>query len=459
MKRFISIVLILTLLLSCLSFTACKKDKNDSVPPAANNNNNNGNNNIGNNSNTNKDNNTEGFTADKVYVEMDFGSYGKIVIEVDRKSAPITSDNFLSLVKNGFYDGLTIFRAQRSFVIQGGEDKSADLEPIVGEFSSNGHTNPLSHTRGAISMARTTDPNSATSQFFITLSDIAAYSLDGEYAAFGYVVEGMDVVDGIATALFGYAINSMGFVSDDNAITINSAKILKNYTPSVDENTPTVDNTDVMGSGACDYFTSRDISGRDIKYVEMCIEGYGRLVILLDATTAPITVANFISLVESGFYDGLTFHRVIKDFMIQGGDPSGNGTGGSEETIFGEFSSNGHENDISHKYGVISMARSNDPNSASSQFFICNADATSLDGSYAAFGYVIEGMSVIDELTSKVFPKTAYADYYGSYEIDYTYQTYKHYVWQYLGNGAIENKSDQPVIKYIKLIDPSEINN
>ena len=213
------------------------------------------------------------------------------------------------------------------------------------------------------------------------------------------------------------------------------------------------DKTNTMGTGACSYATTRDISGRDIKYVEMCVEGYGRLVILLDATTAPVTVANFISLVESGFYDGLTFHRVIKDFMVQGGDPKADGTGNSANTIKGEFSANGHPNDISHKYGVISMARSNEMDSASCQFFICNADASSsLDGSYAAFGYVVEGMSVIDELTKEVFPKTKYADYYESYEIDQYYGTYKHVVWQYLGNGALESKADQPVIKYIKVI-------
>ena len=212
-----------------------------------------------------------------------------------------------------------------------------------------------------------------------------------------------------------------------------------------------------MGKGACEYLESRDISGRDIHYVEMCVKGYGKLVILLDATTAPITVSNFLSLVEEGFYDGLTFHRIIKDFMIQGGDPSADGTGGSETEIKGEFSSNGHENDISHKYGVISMARSNDPDSASSQFFICNADASdSLDGSYAAFGYVVEGMSVIDEITEKVFPKTAYADYYNNFDIDLQYKTYKHYVWQYYGNGALEKKADQPVIKYIKVLDSWE---
>ena len=216
-------------------------------------------------------------------------------------------------------------------------------------------------------------------------------------------------------------------------------------------------NTDVMGTGACEYLETRDITGRDIKYVEMCVEGYGRCVILLDATTAPITVNNFISLVEEGFYDGLTFHRIIMDFMIQGGDPKADGTGGSDEDIFGEFESNGHKNDISHLKGVISMARSNDPNSASSQFFICNDDASnSLDGNYAAFGYVVEGLSVIDAITEEVFPKTAYADYYGSYEFDATYQTYKHVVWQYLGNGALENKADQPVIKYIKVLESWE---
>ena len=218
--------------------------------------------------------------------------------------------------------------------------------------------------------------------------------------------------------------------------------------------------TEKMGTGACDYLDSRNIEGRDIKYVEMCIEGYGRLVILLDATTAPITVANFISLVESGFYDGLTFHRIIKNFMIQGGDPDADGTGGNKDengkeiNIKGEFYSNGHPNDISHLNGVISMARSSDPNSASSQFFICNADASaSLDGYYAAFGYVVEGLSVINEVTEDVFPKTVLADYYGNYEIDPYYGTYKHVVWQYYGNGALENKADQPKIKYIKVLD------
>lgn len=120
----------------------------------------------------------------------------------------------------------------------------------------------------------------------------------------------------------------------------------------------------------------------------------------LDATAAPETVENFISLAKSGFYDGLIFHRVIRDFMIQGGDPTGSGMGGSDHNIRGEFSANGHPNPISHTRGVISMARAQDPNSASSQFFIVHADAKYLDGSYAAFGHVISGMDVVDRIAS-----------------------------------------------------------
>lgn len=113
---------------------------------------------------------------------------------------------------------------------------------------------------------------------------------------------------------------------------------------------------------------------------------------------APQTVKNFLQLVESGFYDGLTFHRVIDDFMAQGGDPKGNGTGGSSKTIKGEFASNGYtKNTLSHTRGVVSMARSGNPNSASSQFFICYTDVSFLDGDYAAFGKVVEGMEVVDD--------------------------------------------------------------
>ena len=119
---------------------------------------------------------------------------------------------------------------------------------------------------------------------------------------------------------------------------------------------------------------------------------------------APNTVNNFISLANKGFYDGLTFHRIIEGFMIQGGDPNGNGTGGSEQTIQGEFRENGVDNNLSHTRGAISMARSQDYNSASSQFFIVHEDSTFLDGSYAVFGYVTEGMEVVDAICADAEP-------------------------------------------------------
>lgn len=116
--------------------------------------------------------------------------------------------------------------------------------------------------------------------------------------------------------------------------------------------------------------------------------------------TAPKTVENFLKLVDEKFYDGLIFHRVIKGFMIQGGDPTGTGMGGSKDTIVGEFKANGFQNDLAHTRGVLSMARTNMPNSASSQFFIMHQDAPYLDGQYAAFGKVVEGMEAVDKIAS-----------------------------------------------------------
>ncbi len=130
------------------------------------------------------------------------------------------------------------------------------------------------------------------------------------------------------------------------------------------------------------------------------MENGKKIKIALDPTAAPITVGNFEKLVKAGFYDGLIFHRVISGFMIQGGDPTGSGYGGAKENIKGEFRMNGVQNPLRHVRGVISMARSQDPDSASSQFFIMHADAPHLDGSYAAFGKVTEGMDVVDEIAS-----------------------------------------------------------
>lgn len=163
-----------------------------------------------------------------------------------------------------------------------------------------------------------------------------------------------------------------------------------------------------------------------IHHAEIVIKDFGTVKVELDGDTAPITVQNFMDLANEGFYDGLTFHRIMEGFMIQGGDPNGDGTGGSEKTIKGEFSANGVNNDISHKKGVISMARAQDPDSASSQFFIVQEDSEFLDGQYAAFGHVTEGMEFVDIIAKEAKP------------ID--------------DNGTIP-KEEQPVIETIKIID------
>ena len=163
-------------------------------------------------------------------------------------------------------------------------------------------------------------------------------------------------------------------------------------------------------------------------YVEIDVKDYGTMKLELDADAAPITVSNFVDLVNVGFYDGLTFHRIIDKFMAQGGDPEGTGMGGSNRNITGEFANNGIENNISHVRGVISMARASAKDSASSQFFIVHEDSTFLDGDYAAFGKVIEGIEVIDAMCEDAR------------------------AWNYDGNGGVLKK-DQPVINYIKVIE------
>ena len=145
-------------------------------------------------------------------------------------------------------------------------------------------------------------------------------------------------------------------------------------------------------------------------YVQIDIQDYGTITAELYADTAPITVKNFLKLVDEKFYDGLTFHRIISGFMIQGGDPKGNGTGGSDENIQGEFAANGVQNDLKHVRGVLSMARSQNMNSASSQFFIMHEDAPHLDGQYAAFGKVLTGMDVVDAIREN----TPVQDYNGT---------------------------------------------
>ncbi len=161
-------------------------------------------------------------------------------------------------------------------------------------------------------------------------------------------------------------------------------------------------------------------------HVAITVRDYGTITVELDADAAPITVQNFLDLAGSGFYDGLTFHRIIEGFMIQGGDPEGTGMGGSDKTIKGEFSANGVENPLSHTRGAISMARSSAMDSASSQFFIVQKDSTFLDGQYACFGYVTNGMDVVDAIAADAQPTD--------------------------GNGTIP-ADQQPVIESVKVLD------
>lgn len=170
--------------------------------------------------------------------------------------------------------------------------------------------------------------------------------------------------------------------------------------------------------------TSELLSGKH--HAEITVKDYGTIKVELDADSAPITVTNFVELAQVGFYDGLTFHRIMDGFMMQGGDPLGDGTGGSDRTIKGEFSSNGVENSLSHTKGAISMARSSNPNSASSQFFIVETDSTFLDGEYAVFGYVTEGIEIVEKICEDAKPTD--------------------------NNGSIL-EDDQPVMETVTIID------
>ena len=183
----------------------------------------------------------------------------------------------------------------------------------------------------------------------------------------------------------------------------------------------------LVGCGSDDSSSDKNddlLSGNHHAVID--VKDYGIIKVELNADEAPITVTNFVKLAKDGFYDGLTFHRIINGFMIQGGEPEGNGTGGSDETIKGEFSANGVDNVLKHTRGAISMARSQDYDSASSQFFIMHETNDSLDGQYAVFGYVYEGMDVVDKIATSV-PVTD-------------------------NNGTVEAQN-QPVINSIKITD------
>ena len=358
------------------------------------------------------------------YVVIDVNNFGPIVVRLFPDVAPETVANFKRLVSEGFYNGLTFHRIIENFMIQGGDPNGdgtgGSNQKINGEFTSNNFENNLHHVRGVVSMARRgDDPNSASSQFFIVHKSTQNNldSLDGNYASFGYVVYGMDVVDTIAGCRTDYndkpvvdvIINSIKFAkvtaTTNNTTNNNSG----NSNNSNDFNNDNSGNTHVAPKyEEIDLSTiSSDaviiLSSTPTDYVYMKTNK-GNMVIRLFPEVAPETVANFKKLVSEGFYDGLTFHRVISGFMIQGGDPNGNGTGGSGTSINGEFTANGFENNLGHVRGVISMARASNPDSASSQFFIVHETSANnsynLDGRYASFGYVVYGQEVIDAIAA-----------------------------------------------------------
>ena len=351
-------------------------------------------------------------------VEIEIEKYGTVALTLDADLAPVTVTNFINLANADFYDGLTFHRIIGGFMMQGGDPEGTGMggsqQTIQGEFAANGITNTLNHTRGVISMARTEDPNSASSQFFIVHED--STFLDGSYAAFGWVTEGMEIVDAICTSTK---------VEDDNGTVLaKNQPVIKDIRV-----TGEIDSTQNPGNNAQDTsLLTRDseglLSGKH--NVEIEIENYGTIALTLDADMAPVTVTNFINLVKDDFYNGITFHRIISGFMMQGGDPEGTGMGGSEQNIQGEFAANGIVNTLSHTRGVISMARANVPNSASSQFFIVHEDSTFLDGNYAAFGQVTNGIEVVDAICEN----TPVQD----------------------GNGTVA-AADQPKIKEIRIVD------
>ena len=326
------------------------------------------------------------------FAKIDIKDYGVITVQLDDEQAPLTVENFVKLAKSGFYDGLTFHRIISGFMIQGGDPNGNGTggsdNKIKGEFSKNGVNNTIAHQRGVISMARSQAYNSASSQFFIVHKD--AEQLDGLYAGFGYVVEGIEIVDRICED--AQPTDTNGTIAKANQPIINKIEIHKDAPIVIDGNYSPEAEEEIV-------FTATHNATIKIK-------DYGTIKLELYGEEAPITVANFVKLANEGFYNGLTFHRIISDFMIQGGDPDGDGTGGSDQEIKGEFSSNGVKNRIKHTRGTISMARATDPNSASSQFFIVHQtserNSASLDGNYAAFGMVTDGISVVDSICSTV---------------------------------------------------------
>ena len=314
---------------------------------------------------------------DNPLVTIELLSGGLIKIELFPEAAPNTVNSFIHLVEQGYYDGLDFDYIIEDFIIIGGNSPEGGPDyRIPGEFAANDYQNPLSHMKGMVSMFNGGHPDSGAAEFFIVLDD--APHLDGFYATFGKVISGIE---------FAQAI-SRGPATEDGWA-VDPVETMKKVT------------VDTMGK-TYDLPTAAEIWDEEQPnpVVTLEIEAGGIIKIELMPAAALNTVRNFVSLVQQGFYDGLRFHRIIPGFMIQGGDPLGNGTGGPNHYIHGEFALNGIRNDIAHARGTISMARSQHNDSAGSQFFIVVGDASFLDGQYAGFGRVLEGMDIVDRIVN-----------------------------------------------------------
>lgn len=241
-----------------------------------------------------------------------------------------------------------------------------------------------------------------------------------------YIIIGVVVVVMLAAIGIYAVINSNSQSKkqlEENSTNIEGTTNTENSTK---ENNTENKNENIQNNQISNESEENNMYSTGKHHAEIVVKNYGTIALELDADVAPITVENFANLVNEGFYNGLTFHRIISGFMIQGGDPNGNGTGGSDGNIKGEFAQNGVKNTLSHTRGVISMARSMAYNSASSQFFIMHKDYTGLDGAYAAFGKVTSGIEIVDKICEDV-----------KIEDD---------------NGTVL-KENQPVIEKIEMID------
>lgn len=294
-----------------------------------------------------------------------------------------------------FYDLYTMVDGQRMLVVSSGErdryylceDYTIANEGSGGALSSVfGYYDLISDQLQLKEGVLLNEYDYPDNPWFYTLTDI-----NGDYSTPITESEGRDIINKYTYMTIPYIpLDEMN--SQDNTENSDDTEDITTEQPGTDESKETSENEKNNTA------ENKETEVKGIHHAEIEIRDYGNLEVELDADTAPITVANFMKLTKEGFYDGLTFWRIVDGFVIQGGDPNGDGTGGAKETIKGEFSNNGVENNISHTRGTISMARASDPDSGSSQFFIVQTDCTYLDGDYAAFGHVTEGMEIVDKI-------------------------------------------------------------